>query len=813
MRSLSTCILLASVALSAAASAGSWYVHPVFAPPVTRAVETSTDIFYLAGGSLFGYDKERDESRCYTADNYLSSASDIADIFYDSASDRVLLAYEDGNIDILYGAPEPEKVINIPDIAEATSVGDSRSIADVAFDADTVYVATSFGLVKMDMAKGETLTSGSYSSSVTGVAVTPSHIVMKCGSKLYSIPKGKRINTLDNFTALTSWGGVAQMTALSPDKLLLRRDTRGRESLYTLSFNGNSASGATAVGDPASSSVAPFIFTPDGKVRYVTAGALWEISPDGVASVIARLPDELASDAIACAGTVASVWAAGHTGLARYGYNPASGWSMLSDRYIPAPLSVKQVAYIIPSADGQRAYFTNLGATVYRLGYPTGDEGFNRVQTTSVLEPDGSFRDVTAFPAPAVNEISISAQKKLGQYPVSPEKLAEDPDDPSTYWLCTSNDGLLRITDGELTGRYDEHNAPFVPQWGCRVYDVSFDKGGNMWVASHTGKGTSGISVLPAASRRKDPAEVTAADWTVVEIPGYSSNKDVQTLHCAHSDMIFITDATVGTLLVAIDTRGTADDLSDDRVKVWESLTDQDGRIFSPTRHTALAEDRSGRVWLGSNGGIVELPYPAQAVTDHLDVTRLKVPRRDGTNSADYLLESELIYSIAVDHADRKWIATEGSGVFLVSPRGDEILESFDGSNSPLPSNRVNAVYCHPLSNAVFFGTDRGVVEYASTASPAASSFSDILAYPNPVGPDHSGPVTITGLMDGSLVKIADTAGRVLWQGRSEGGMAQWPVTDMSGSRVRSGIYYILASQSGSDISSSGAVAKIAVVN
>ena len=68
--------------------------------------------------------------------------------------------------------------------------------------------------------------------------------------KLYSIPKGKRINTLDNFTALTSWGGVAQMTALSPDKLLLRRDTRGRESLYTLSFNGNSASGAIAVGDP-----------------------------------------------------------------------------------------------------------------------------------------------------------------------------------------------------------------------------------------------------------------------------------------------------------------------------------------------------------------------------------------------------------------------------------------------------------------------------------------------------------------------------------------------------------------------------------
>ena len=134
-------------------------------------------------------------------------------------------------------------------------------------------------------------------------------------------------------------------------------------------------------------------------MRYVTAGALWEISPDGVASVIARLPDELASDAIACAGTVASVWAAGHTGLARYGYNPASGWSMLSDRYIPAPLSVKQVAYIIPSADGREPISPISEPLSTASVIPQAMRGFNRVQTTSVLEPDGSFRDVTAFPA------------------------------------------------------------------------------------------------------------------------------------------------------------------------------------------------------------------------------------------------------------------------------------------------------------------------------------------------------------------------------------------------------------------------------
>ncbi len=106
---------------------------------------------------------------------------------------------------------------------------------------------------------------------------------------------------------------------------------------------------------------------------------------------------------------------------------------MLSDRYIPAPLSVKQVAYIIPSADGREPISPISEPLSTASVIPQAMRGFNRVQTTSVLEPDGSFRDVTAFPAPAVNEISISAQKKLGQYPVSPEKLAEDPDDPSTY--------------------------------------------------------------------------------------------------------------------------------------------------------------------------------------------------------------------------------------------------------------------------------------------------------------------------------------------------------------------------------------------
>ena len=66
-------------------------------------------------------------------------------------------------------------------------------------------------------------------------------------------------------------------------------------------------------------------------------------------------------------------------------------------------------------------------------------------------------------------------------------------------------------------------------------------------------------------------------------------------------------------------------------------------------------------------------------------------------------------------------------------------------------------------------------------------------------------------LMDNSLVKIADTQGNVLYQTQSEGGMATWDGCDGAGNRVKTGVYYVFASQDENE-QSSGAVTKILVV-
>ena len=61
-------------------------------------------------------------------------------------------------------------------------------------------------------------------------------------------------------------------------------------------------------------------------------------------------------------------------------------------------------------------------------------------------------------------------------------------------------------------------------------------------------------------------------------------------------------------------------------------------------------------------------------------------------------------------------------------------------------------------------------------------------------------------------MKITDAQGSVLFQGRSEGGMVIWDGCNQAGERVRSGVYFVLASENGSG-SNYSAVTKIMVIN
>jgi len=172
-------------------------------------------------------------------------------------------------------------------------------------------------------------------------------------------------------------------------------------------------------------------------------------------------------------------------------------------------------------------------------------------------------------------------------------------------------------------------------------------------------------------------------------------------------------------------------------------------------------------------------------------------------------LEGEIVTSIAVDGANRKWLGTAGGGLFLVSADGTEQLMVWNVDNSELFSNNIVSVEINQKTGEVFIGTDKGVQSYMSTATQGNADYSSIYAFPNPVKDGYNGIISIRGLQYETNVKITDISGHLVFETISNGGDAVWNGKDMGGTDVQTGVYLVLCT---SNTGEEAAVTKILIV-
>lgn len=797
-----------SQAQTSATSIGDWTLYPVFSLPVTQVIETSNKVYFVAGGSLFSYDPSTEERRSLTVDNMLTDF-DVNNIFYNPQGKYLAVTYTNGNIDLIYDNDD-DKVVNLPDIKVATSITSSRKINDMAFEGDRVYAATDFGMVVFDMKRHEVVRSGILGVSMKGVTIVGDIMLVLFDNAVYKAEKDGMINKLDNFTRMASVSNGSKLWSIG-NGIVAFHCTNKR--LWTAKLKDDySAFSKWNNLTETYPSISQAMMHTDSTIVFNSSGKkLYRLDRDLIVTGIADIPEQLSDNIFSLDKGPSRVWALDMKGLGLY--DLSAGSTVKMEKFAPEQLSVKEVASIIPSADGERIYFMNLGPARMRLSEPT--EGETVAQQTSVLE-NGRFKNIAPYPVEAHSTLGKYWQNKtVGKWITSPSRLVEDPDDPSTYYVATNVDGVYRVTDGKVTGHYDKDNSPLVGVWenSSRVFEVGIDPAGNLWLVSQMfrdGITEPNVMVLPAAKRRMDTDKITADDWIVIDT-GDRGDRNPRLLFCKHSNMVFI--AMKG--LVAIDTKGTFNNFNDDKITVHTTFVDQDGKTFPYSAIISICEDHDGRIWVGTDKGIFEITTPTSATSSSMVVNHLKMPLNDGTNTAEYLLPTEYIYGISVDHANRKWVATRSSGIFLVSERGDKIIANYTADNSMLPDNMVHDIYADVHSNRVYVGTSQGLLAFNSDASPVKSDYSDIYAYPNPVRPDHTGPICIVGLMEGTMVKITDASGMLMAQVMSEGGMAQWDGCNLSGQRVKSGVYYVFASSGGGSQStpSAGAVTKILVVN
>lgn len=810
-----TMTLLAGAMYSSAQEIGSWQIYPSFCPPAQKTIVTPGMVYYISGGNLFSYDTKNEETYQYSTDNRLTDTN-ITGAYYNPEGKYLAVFYDTGNIDLIY---DDGTARNFSDIA-SSDIDKPVTVNDVYFDGNNMYLATNFGLVHYNVSRGEVVQSANFKMPVYGITGVGDRLVMKVDGYICSIEKGKRLASMEALTKHYAYtDNPMELIGIDDGSFLAFINNAGSVIVrHTLDFS----TGAHTVSNCApqrKTKVPPYlIHGADGRIFYHANNILYTLDDDLKEQRLTDLPEEFASMKVGTWKGIDEIWSLNPEGIACHGFDGEGGMTTLSERYRPNNLSVRRICYFFPSHDGRRLFMQNNGLTVYKFGTPA-TRGLDVIQNAACLDIDnGTFRDFTCYPVEARQPYLRSLQNTMGFYPISPTSLAPDPDDEDIVFLATADDGVYKVRGTEFIGRFDETNS-LIGKFDNRniIYGISIDPYGNLWVATYNeGYTRSPLMVLPASKRRLDPADITREDWVDIDMSSidYWGGQDVRFLHCRKSNIMVVINHTIGEIVLLYDNNGTPYDFSDDSFRCFESaLIDQDGNSVRPLHTSSVLEDHDGRVWVGTDIGIFEITNLKNAIKSGENrVSHIKVPRNDGTNAADYLLGTDHIMDMTVDAANRKWIATEGSGLFLVSPTGNEVLANFNTDNSPLPTNEIYAVYADPTGSTIYVGTPVGLLSYRSNATPARDDYDEILAYPNPVRPEYSGSVYITGLKENTLVKIADSSGAVLHQGRSEGGLYVWDATTSTGARVRSGVYYVLVS-SASDGKSSGAVTKIMVIN
>jgi hypothetical protein len=357
-------------------------------------------------------------------------------------------------------------------------------------------------------------------------------------------------------------------------------------------------------------------------------------------------------------------------------------------------------------------------------------------------------------------------------------RILVNPNNEKQVYASSFFSGLLKIEDDVPNFLYDYSNSGLetITTEGPNYFDVringnAFDKSGNLWVTNSRIK--NGLKVLR-----------TSGQWQTYPI-----------------STILIDPEETNFSNIAIDKSGTKwiSTGSDGVIGFNESSNTFKKMTFGPdvgnlpsSNVRTVAVDTKNQLWIGTTKGLRVLSNVASFQTENQLKANAIIIMED--NLAQELLYEQFITSIAVDGANNKWIGTIDSGIFMVSPNGQETKYHFTINNSPLPSNVINDIKINSVTGEVFIATNKGMISFKGIATEANEDLNNVYVYPNPVRPEFSGTVKIAGLINKANIKIADIEGNLVYETTSEGGTIEWDTTAFGKYKVASGVYMIFIS-------------------
>lgn len=231
---------------------GTWQVYPSYAN-LTEISPAGDVCFALASGSLFAYNNATGETTVFNKTTGLAGI-DISHIAWSQQAKRLVVAYGDGNIDLVSASGD---ITNVPGLYLSETVSD-KTVSHIYIDRQFAYMSIGVGVMKLDAKKG--VIADTYQ---LGFAVDHSYV--KDGY-LYAVSKAQgtwRGLLTDNLLDKNRWQRVGGYTALTDNRLNVRDASTG------LWWTRNDAG-----------LLACYILAADGTRTYKTEGVL----PEGPAS-------------------------------------------------------------------------------------------------------------------------------------------------------------------------------------------------------------------------------------------------------------------------------------------------------------------------------------------------------------------------------------------------------------------------------------------------------------------------------------------------------------------------------------------------
>lgn len=760
-------LLLLCLSLTAQAQS-LWTTHLAY-HNAQQCVTSGSHVYGLFGGNLLDYDTEDGSVQFLERGNAGLSAMKIVQIGLIEAAHTLVLAYADGNIDLV--DTRDGTVCNLPQYAHVTD--ETPEFTRLRVIGTSALLCTSGGVIWVDVARREIR--GYYKvGAAKDAAIFDNNlwVAMRDNNNLY------RCLLSANMQDISQWQPVLAFK----DIVLLPAD----DVMYITSSGGSAE-----------------------YVGLVAMDALPEKQGDGwhnlrlVSSHVYR-DGTLTSDGVVLwDGATVACYDGGDTPVATFDALPATPmW--VTGRY-------ERELWVCEGMTGIQRYKVKDGQLqrddVVIGGYgPHYDQCYNMHFEGNRLLVAGGYldceNDALRQPfAPMVYEddrwslfeVPTADAGYIGSRFEAVTSFVQDPEDAAHHFVATARTGIYEYRDGRIVRQYTEGNSAFRTAATdgnlnyVRTGALIYDKDHNLWAANNSQRDTI-LYVLRHGEKEQ---------WMPVYVDKLAGAVKMEYAMFDTDGRLWMTQRWWNKQdpgLLCLDYNGTITNLNDDIATYRSSFTNTDGTTYAAINPTCTAQDRSGRIWVGTTTGVFLVDDPAAYSSSNFLVSQVKVPRNDGTNYADYLLGGVSISCIAIDGADRKWIGTTSSGVYLVSSDGLVTIAHFDETNSPLLSSAILSLAINDESGEVFIGTDKGLISYRGDATQPQTTLSrdNIRVFPNPVRPDYYGDITIQGLVDDCEVKIVSTAGQAIAVGRSNGGTFRWDGRNIGGERVATGVYYVM---------------------